>query len=258
MKKQHALVLIISLFLSCGAHALQIDWLLQQLTSRFPVSEKVEYKSPSGTAMQGKLEHLIYDGRDLGELSWTLDAKALVSGKIAMDFKLGKGSPYKIDAKGHIETGLDKVIYVKNVRAVMPAASVIDLARRPRFYDPQGNLTLIIDSGSVLQGAPYCKTLDATASWPKAKVSSFTGSLDAGDINAQLGCTNNSLIIQTNQSSHHLMSAFKILINPNHEYQVMGWLTPQPRLPAKMRKRVLSLGNVNAQGKISISKVGNL
>lgn len=220
--------------------------------------EKIQYKNPSGTVMQGKLEHFIYDGRDLGELSWVLDAKALVSGKIAMDFQLGKGSPYKIDAKGYVETGVDKIIRVKHVKAMMPAISVIDLARRPRFYDAKGNLILTINSGSVQQGKPYCETLDGKAFWQKAKVSSFTGSLDAGNINAQLKCENNSVIIHTNQSSHHVSSVFKILINPSNKYKIKGWLKPKPRFPAKMRNKLLSMGNVNAQGEISISKMGNL
>lgn len=258
MKLVQGLILMVCISVSSGASAQHIDWLLEQLSSRFAVPEKVEYRNPSGSVMQGKLEHLIYDGRDLGEFSWVLDAKALLSGRIAMDFELGRGSPFHIDAKGHLETGMDKVIHLKDIRAVMPAVSVIDLARRPRLYDVRGNLILNISSGSMRQGQRYCETLHGTATWPQAKLSSFTGSLEAGDINAQLGCTDNSLTIQTNQSSTQLSSVFKILINPNNEYQVKGWLQPKARLSAKMRNRALSLGNVNAQGKISVSKMGDL
>lgn len=246
------------LFLSYNAMAGQIDLLLQQLSSRLPESQKIQYKNPSGTLMQGKLEQLIYDGRDLGEFSWTLDAKAFLSGKIAMYFRLGKGSPYKLDAQGYLETGIDKVVYAKDVSLVMPAASVIDLARRPRLYDLKGNLILEITSGSIQHNQGYCETLDGVVRWPQARMSSFSGSLNMGDINAQLGCTDNSVTIQTNQSSNQVSSLLKILINPNNRYKVTGWVKPKPRLSARMRKKVLSIGNMNPQGKISINKTGNL
>lgn len=249
---------VIFIFSATETYASQADWLLGELSARFPVPEKIQYKDPSGTMMKGKLAHLIYDGRDLGELSWVLDPKAFASGKIAVDIRLGKGSPFHINATGRLETGMDQIIHIKDLKASMPAVYVLDLARRPRFYEPQGELTLNVRSGTLVQEHPFCETLDGTLVWSGAKIALSSGKYDADNIRAELGCRHHEITLKTHQASAQFNSESDIILKSDSRYEFTGWLDPGRRLSEKMRRKLTSLGKIDSAGKIQLSGNGKL
>jgi len=252
---RHYFLSFLLVICSHSAYSISLDLSLDQVITQFPLPEEIHYQNPTGSILQGQLEHVTYKGDDFGDVSWILDPSVLFSGIISMDVLVGKNSPNHIDAHGHLQMGADKIIYIDNFVASMPASSAFKVASNRKDYRFTGNIKLNIRSGTFQQKPFICYALKGSAVWSGATVSYQKETINLEAVHATLSCENHQVLINTRQVSSDIDSQYQIYISADRQYVISGWAKLHKRFSAKVQKL---LGKRANDGKIYTDQTGSL
>ncbi|KUI97055.1 type II secretion system protein N [Vibrio sp. MEBiC08052] len=208
-----------------------------------------------GTIWHGEIQSAKWMNYDLGSLVWNLRPLSLFKGKIAADIALGKRHEAALRGAGEVGVGFSGV-YVRNLSLTAPARFVAENMHLPLPVSADGAFRLVIDN--YRYQPPFCAQGEGEITWTNAQISMLSQSVPLEKVSARLACEDGRISLKGQQLSDALQSEYSMVLTPQDQYQVQGWVKPGERLPKMFSQWIQTYASTDAQGRYSFQSNGTL
>ncbi|MEE2025406.1 MULTISPECIES: type II secretion system protein N [Alkalimonas] len=202
-----------------------------------------------GTAWQGRIQVLSYQGLELRQVQWQLSPWRLLTGRLAVQLQAGELAELdQAYIKGQLRYGFSG-LQLQDTLLRYPVRELAPMLRLPLPVGADG--TLMLDIEQYQQGAPWCKTLSGQASWQEARLQPPTGWIDLQHIFASLACDDGDLVLITD-GQNPLGLDVTARLQAAGRFSVDGTLKPDASMPEEVHQAMQFVGAPDAEGRFRI------
>ncbi len=237
----YLVVFVVVFLVSLIAH-IPANWVYGQL----PLNRQVQLQGISGTIWQGRAEQIVVEKQRLGQVSWDFDGWRLLMGKAQYQFRLGRNSDIKLNAKGEVGVTFSGP-YASNIFASIPVEHVLQQLNLQVPIDVSGQLELSLAQYDY--AAPWCQHAQGNVVWSAGQIDSPLGSLEPGPVIADLSCQQQDIKLDGKQNSDQVSSAFNVSLDEKSQYHLDAWFKPGAKFPPSLANQLKWLGQPDSQGR---------
>ena len=219
-----------------------------------PLPRQLKMDGVSGTLWNGRAAQVHWLNYDLGSVSWELHLTALVTGKLEVATRFGRGSSMNVHGRGVVGTSMSGP-YAKTLLVSAPAAELVELSRRPVPVGVSGQVELMVRDYQYAQ--PWCKEAQGTLSWSNSAISSPVGNVQLGPVITDITCKDSVIDAKGKQNNAQVSSEFTATLKPNHQYHTTAWFKPGSEFPNELGKLLSQLPDPDARGRYHFNYDGH-
>lgn len=220
-----------------------------------PLNRDLSIRGVDGTLWQGVAKGVSWQDYDLGEVQWQWEPLELFAGKAQINLRIGRNSGLNVEGRGAVGYSLSGP-YAENVLVSVPAAQIVQRISLPAPVSATGQVELMVRNYQY--DTPLCKALDGNLVWDSSAIGSPLGSLELGQIFADLECIEGSIGVKGQQENNQVAGGLDATINPDATYAIDAWFRPGDEFPSGLGKQLSWLGNPDSQGRYAFVYSGKL
>jgi general secretion pathway protein N len=202
-----------------------------------------------GTIWSGTCTGLTFQQQPIGDLSWEVHASRLLAGKINADLVVTRPTG---SAHGNVETGFDKKITARDIRADLPLDPALTSALPPDFHGLRGKLhaqiaSLRVDGQTIraIEGVVEAHDLiNGAQSWGSYSIT-FPPPTTGDPVGQIRDLGNGPLAVEGT-----------LKLTPEPGFDLEGLVTARPTASPELARDIQYLGSPDAQGRRPFSLAG--
>lgn len=253
MKKTVLLIIaIVLVFLTSAIVSLPA----QLVVAQAPLPNQLKINGVRGTLWQGQASSVVWQGTQVGNVSWTIQPLKLLTGHVEANVRFGRGSDWQMKGRGTVSYGMSGFT-LSNFIASMPVEQVVKMA--PPLPVPlglSGPLELSIKQLKYAQ--PYCESGRGALVWNTNTIGTPLADLTVGPVVADIVCSDNRLEVRGSSDSAQVSSEFSATLSSSKQYDAKAWFKPQAEFPEALAQQLKWLPSADAKGQYHFSYKGRL
>jgi len=220
----------------------------QQVLGRIALGSNISMYQVEGSIWQGSMSRLVVNGLPVENLSWDINALALLMGKLSVDLNGGNlRDPELITVNGPIRVSLfnPNHIQAENLQVYIPADRALAKVPLPLPVQAGGRFKVAM---AEFDFGPGCNAITGSGEWLNAWVGGTQGPINLGNFTANISCEDNQIRIQVAEPNLLGLSLVSTVSPDFKGFAVEGKFKPSDDLPNEVHQAGRFFGAPDAQG----------